>query len=102
MLILAVNVLAVNGALPLYIVSKMSYALHIASKSVFYTPSSVQKCLIDALSVLLQVFDADTQAASGQAMAASLDPAGQGKWSGLVTQSASGGLALAVSSMCLK
>ena len=55
MLILVVNVLAVNGALPLYIVSKSVYALHIASKSVFYTLSSVQKCLIDALSVLFQV-----------------------------------------------
>ena len=45
MLILAVNVLAVNGALPFYIVSK----------SVLRTLSSVQKCLIDALSVLFQV-----------------------------------------------
>ena len=56
MLILAVNGLAVNGALPLDIVSKkVSFALYIASNSVLYTPYSVQKCLIDSLSVLFQV-----------------------------------------------
>ena len=45
MLILAVDGLAVNGALPLYMVSK----------SVFYTLYSVNKCRIDSLSVLFQV-----------------------------------------------
>ena len=53
MLILAVDGLAVNGALPLYIVSKSVLRTPCSVKKCLL--SSVQKCLIDALSVLFQV-----------------------------------------------
>ena len=39
----------------LYIVSKVSYTLHIVSKSVLDTLYSVKKCLVDSLSVLFEV-----------------------------------------------
>ena len=51
----------------------MSYTLHIASRSVLDTLYSVQKCLIDSLSVLFEVSSLAWLESSGKPMLASGD-----------------------------
>ena len=64
--ILVVHALAVHGALPTIYFQKVSYTLHIVSKSILYSLCSVNKCLMDSLSVLFEVV---LQRAPGPALA---------------------------------